>query len=279
MLENFTTFKTSVENNILRVSFDYLEINVLGIEMMKDLEKLTDILEKDKEIKVIIFESRNEKFFIAHADIDMLQYLPVKKVLENKVEVNDLARILNKITKLPQISIAKIEGYARGGGHELAQACDMRFASPNAIFMQMECGMGILPCGGGTTRLARQVGLAKALEIILTCKDFNAYEAEKYGSINKVIEADKIDEYVYNIAARISKFNIDAINACKKTIYHSVNNTIDETLKYETFQLYEATSKTPAIRRFKFAAKSNFQNILYNQKNFETLLIDLQNIK
>lgn len=262
------------------MTFDYPPVNIQGIEMINDLNRLSDRLEVDKDIKVVIFNSALPDFFIAHADVDMLQHLPTKKVALNSVEVNPLAKVLNRINKLPQVTIAQIEGYARGGGHEFAQACDMRFAAKGkAVFMQMEVGMGILPCGGGTTRLARQVGLGKALEIILGAKDFSAEEAELYGSINKALDPEEIGLYVYDLATRISKFPFEAIDACKKTIYKSVNSTIDECLLYESYQLYQATSTTPAIKRFIYAAQTNFQDSLYNQKNFQTLLMDLQSIK
>ena len=102
-----------------------------------------------------------------------------------EVEILDLQRVLQRISRLPQATIAKVEGFARGGGHEFMLACDMRFAARGkAKFMQMEVGMGILPCGGGASRMARQVGLGRALEIILSARDFDADRAQEYGTIN-----------------------------------------------------------------------------------------------
>lgn len=245
---------------------------------MKDLDNLCDELNNRSDIHVVIFESSVPEFFIAHADIDMLQNLSTTQIDKSKGYINDLAKVLAKVNLLRQVTIAKIEGYARGGGHEFALACDMRFASEKAVFMQMECGMGILPCGGGSSRLARQTGLGKALEIILSAKDFDAYQAFEYGTINKVIESGKIDLYVYDLAKRISSFNLDAIYACKKTVYESIDMPILESLKNETYELFVATSKTPAVKRFKYAAKTDFQNKLNNQKNFSTLLMGLQDI-
>lgn len=279
MNNNFKTFKVMKNEGVLTVTFNNPPINVLGIPMMIDLNKLCDALECEKNIKVVIFESAIPNFFIAHADIDMLKNLPTKSIKKEDVVINDLALTLNRISLLPQVTIAKIEGYARGGGHEFALACDLRYAAKNkAVFMQMEVGMGILPCGGGSSRLARQVGLGKTLEIILSAKDFNAKQAEKFGTINKAIDEDKIGLYVYELANRISKFPIDAIKACKRTIYKSQDLSIAEALKEETYNLYLATSKTPAIKRFTVASETNFQNDLQNQKNFETLLMELQNI-
>ncbi len=231
-------------------------------------------------MKVVIFESANADFFIAHADVTMLQNMSTTPVERSVVQMEELACVLERISKVPQATIAKIEGYARGGGHEFALACDMRFAARGkAVFMQMEVGMGILPSGGGAARMARQVGLGKALEIILSARDFNADEAERPGTINKALDADKIGIYVYELANRIAQFPAEAITACKQTIYASVDLPIEEALKEETYWLYQATSKTPAVKRFATAAKTKLQDDLHNQKNFETLLMGMQEIQ
>lgn len=274
----YTTFKCITYKGVMRVTFDYPPINVLGIPMMKDLSNLTNYLNNNKDIKVVVFDSSNPLFFISHADIDMLKHLSTKPISKEEVRVNDLAKVLDGINKLPQVTIALIDGYARGGGHEFALACDLRYATKDAIFMQMEVGMGILPCGGGSSRLARQVGLGKALEIILSAKDFNGEEAYKLGTINKCIEKDKINLYVSDLAHRIAKFPLEAIKACKKTIYNSLDTSLENSLKEETYQLYEATSKTGAVKRFKYASSIDFQNNIDNQKNFQTLLLTLQDI-
>ncbi len=100
--------------------------------------------------------------------------MSTKAVSREEVELLYLQTTLERISKLPQATIAKIEGFARGGGHEFALACYMRFAARGkAKFMQMEVGMGILPCGGGASRMARQAGLGRALEIILGARDFD----------------------------------------------------------------------------------------------------------
>lgn len=279
MNNEYRTFYTTLDNEVLTVTFDYKPVNVIGLEMMSDLNNLFDKLEKNSNVKVIIFNSAIKGFFIAHADIDYLQYLSTKKVPFKDIQVNDLAKTLDRLTKLPQVTIAQIEGYARGGGHEFALACDLRYATKDSIFMQMEVGMGILPCGGGSVRLARQCGLGNALKIILSAEDYNAEEALRIGSINDVIDSEKINLHVLELANRISKFPSESINACKQTVYASTNLPIEEALKVETYQLYQATSMTPAVKRFKYAAETNFQNNLYNQKNFQTLLMNLQNIK
>ena len=141
----------------------------------------------------IRFQSAHPEIFVAHADTDFLKDMSTTAIARDSVQLLELQSTLERISKLPQATIAKIEGFARGGGHEFALACDMRFAARGkAKFMQMEVGMGILPCGGGASRMARQVGLGRALEIILGAQDFDADQAEAYGTVNRTFEPDEI---------------------------------------------------------------------------------------
>lgn len=276
----YKTFTAEKDGGILAVIFNNPPINVLDIPMLNDLNNLAQQLEKDRTIKVVIFKSANPQFFIAHADIGFLRKLSTKSVPRSKVEITYLERVLERISKVPQATIAQIEGFARGGGHEFALACDMRFAAKGkAVFMQMEVGMGILPCGGGSARMARQAGLGRALEIILSARDFGAEEAERYGTVNKALTAEEIDEYVYKLAYRISQFPSGSIEACKRAVYKSVDLPIKEAIREEAYELYQATSTTPAIKRFKYAYDTDFQDNIENQIEFETKLMELQKIK
>lgn len=276
----YNTFKTELSNNILKVKFDFPPVNILGDAMIQDLLNLTDELNKDTDTKVVIFESLNDKIFIAHADIEMLKNLSTTPVSLADAKLSNLQLALQNISSLKQATIAKINGFARGGGHEFCLACDMRFASiENAVFMQMEVGMGVLPCGGGSSRLAKIAGLGNALELILSARDFDALEAQRVGSINKAIAESELDLFVDELANRISKFPLESINACKRTIHNSMNVSIEDSLKYEAYELQQALSKTPAIKRFKYASETDFQNQMVNQIEFESKLMDLQNIK
>lgn len=279
-MAEFITFKLVEQDGIARVTFDYPPVNIQGQPMIDDLNRLCEKLEHSKQIKVVIFQSANPEIFIAHADIDMLQNLSTDPVSKADVVLSPLQMVMNRVSKLPQATIAKIEGMARGGGHEFALACDMRFATKGkAVFMQMEVGMGVLPCGGGSSRMARQAGLGKALEIILSAQDFGAEEAEKFGTINRALDENEITEYVNALATRISKFPIASIKYCKEMVQKSLDMPIDKALFEEAYYLYQCTSQTPAVKRFKNAAETNFQNSLENQRNFESLLMTMQDIK
>lgn len=278
--DNFTTFNVKIENAVAWVTFDYPPVNIQGLPMLADLNVLADALEQDCEIKVVVFQSAHPEIFVAHADTNFLRDMSTTAVSRDEVELLDLQTTLERVSKLPQATIAKIEGFARGGGHEFALACDMRFAARGkAKFMQMEVSMGILPCGGGASRMARQAGLGRALEIILSARDFDADEAEAYGTINKALDADKIVPYVDELATRIANFPADSIEACKRAVYASIDLPVEKALKEEAYWLYQATSKTPAIRRFIAADESGFQNDMENQRNFNDAVIGIQEIK
>ncbi len=276
---NSTTFLSEANSGVLTVTFNQPPINIQSNKQLDELDKLAEKLEGDRTIKVVVFQSNVPEFFIAHFDIEVLKDFSTEAVPRDKVELLYLQKVCERISELPQATIAKIEGFARGGGHEFALACDMRFAARGkAIFMQMEVGMGILPCGGGASRMARQCGLGRALEVILSARDFDADEAERIGTVNRAIDSDKIGEFVDKLAERISKFPADSITACKRTVYASIDKTIHESLLEEAYQLYQATSKTPGVKRFKAAYESKFQYDLDNQRQFEAKLLDIQEI-
>ena len=277
--DTFTTFNVRAEDAIAWVTFDYPPVNIQGLPMLADLDMLTQKLEADREVKVVVFQSANPEIFVAHADTNFLKDMSGTAVPREAVKLLDLQRVLERISKLPQATIAKIEGFARGGGHEFALACDMRFAARGkAKFMQMEVAMGILPCGGGASRMARQTGLGRALEIVLSARDYDADQAEAYGTINKALDPQDIGPFVEALAKRIAHWPAESINACKQAVYASIDKPIDQALKEEAYWLYQATSQTPALKRFKWADENGAQFDMNNQRNWEELVLGVQEI-
>ena len=280
MTDKYATFSVGLDAAVLTVTFDDPPVNIQGIPMLDDLNRLAESLEGDRGVKVVVFQSAHPEIFVAHADTNFLKDMSTDAIPREEVELLYLQTTLERISKLPQATIAKIEGFARGGGHEFALACDMRFAARGkAKFMQMEVGMGILPCGGGASRMARQTGLGRALEIILSARDFDADEAEAYGTINKALDADKIGPYVAELAHRIARFPAESIEACKRAVCASIDLRIDDALKEEAYWLYQATSKTPAIRRFATADEGRLQDDMENQRNWNDVVVRVQEIQ
>ncbi|MEM6794242.1 MAG: enoyl-CoA hydratase/isomerase family protein, partial [Acidobacteriota bacterium] len=272
--EGFTTFQAEPHEGVLTVTFDYPPVNVQGAPMLADLNTLAMRLELDRSIKVVVFQSAHPEIWVCHYDTELLQHLSTEAVSREDAELLDLQSVLERISKVPQATIAKLEGFARGGGHEFALACDMRFAARGKLtFMQRVVGLGILPCGGGASRMARQVGLGRALEIILSARDFGADEAEAYGTINKALDPDEIGEYVDTLAKRIARFPAESIHACKQAVYESIDLPIEEALKAEAYWLFQATSKTPAVKRFTLAEEQGLEHDLENQRNWNDLVM------
>ncbi|MEM7288802.1 MAG: enoyl-CoA hydratase/isomerase family protein [Pseudomonadota bacterium] len=277
--ENFQTFTVDVKDAIATVTFNFGTVNVQGQEMLADLNSLAMRLERDRETKVVIFQSANPEIWVCHYDTELLKDMSTEAVSRDEAQLLDLQSVCERISKVPQVTIAKLEGFARGGGHELALALDMRFAARGKFkFMQMEVGMGILPCGGGASRMARQTGLGKALEIILSAKDYGADDAERLGTINKALEPEEIGEYVDNLVKRIAQFPAESINACKQMVYESIDKPIEDALKAEAYWLYQATSKTPAVKRFTIADEQGLEHDIENQRNWNELVMNVQEI-
>ncbi|EAP77567.1 enoyl-CoA hydratase/isomerase family protein [Roseovarius nubinhibens] len=277
--ENFQTFTVDVTEAIATVTFDFGSVNVQGQEMLADLNSLAMRLERDRAVKVVVFQSANPEIWVCHYDTELLKDMSQEPVSRDEAELLDLQAVCERISKVPQATIAKLEGFARGGGHELALALDMRFAARGKFkFMQMEVGMGILPCGGGASRMARQTGLGKAMEIILSAQDYDADDAERLGTINKALDPDEIGPYVDALAHRIAQFPAASINACKQMVYESIDTPIAEALKAEAYWLYQATSKTPAIKRFTIADDQGLEHDIENQRNWGDLVMKVQDI-
>ena len=210
------------QDGIAWVTIDAPPMNLLGGELMGGLMGLVDTLERDTTTRVAVLRSADPDFWIAHGDVASITSVPIAPPSEARPEASELNfvhQVFERIRKLPQVTIAEIEGYVRGGGSELALACDMRFAARGkAVFGQPEIALGILPGAGGTARLARLVGRARASEIIFGGGDFSADEAERYGWINRALPPAELPEFVAKLARRIASFPALALQEAKRTI-------------------------------------------------------------
>jgi enoyl-CoA hydratase/carnithine racemase len=206
------------------VTLDAPPMNLLGGPLMGALAGLVESLERDATTRVAVLRSADPDFFVAHGDVETIVSVPVAPVPE-ATELNFVHQLFERIRRLPQVTIAQIEGFARGGGSELALACDMRFAARGkAVFGQPEIALGILPGAGGTARLA---GRARASEIILGGDDFTAEEAERYGWINRALPPEALPEFVARLARRIARHPALALQEAKRAI-QSVSDAATE---------------------------------------------------
>ncbi len=219
------------EDGIALVTIDRAEkLNAMNIDLIKELGNTMDQLENDDEVKCVIITGAGEKAFSAGADIE---YMSKITPLEAEQYAITGHATMNKIEDLSKPVIAAVNGYALGGGCELALACDIRIGSKNAVLGQPEVTIGIPPGWGGTQRLVRIVGVAKAKELVFTGRRINADEAYSIGLLNKVTElADLLNE-AKSMAKEISKNSSIAIRVSKTLINRSMDTDIKTGLKLE----------------------------------------------
>lgn len=221
------------EAGVAWIIFDAPPLNLLGGELIGALLGLVDDLERDATTRVAVLRSADPDFWVAHGDVVSITTVPEARVPEAS-ELNFVHQLFERIRRLPQITIAQIEGYARGGGSELALACDMRFAARGkAVFGQPEIALGILPGAGGTARLTRLLGRARASEIILGGEDFSADEAERYGWINRALPPAELPAFVARLARRIASYPALALQEAKRTIQSVSDATTESDLLTE----------------------------------------------
>ncbi|GAB3607067.1 enoyl-CoA hydratase/isomerase family protein [Conyzicola nivalis] len=198
-----------------RVAFDNPPINLIGPDMLVELRALLDDAETDPLVAVIVFESADEEFFLAHWDIasdpELTNALPA-----GPTGFHPWLDILIRLSKLPAVTISAIRGRARGAGSEFALATDIRFASrEKAVLGQFELGTGAVPGGGPSSRLPRLVGRGRALEILLSAGDYDGDMAERYGYVNRSIPDHDFEQFVSAFAERVSAFDVRAIQEVK----------------------------------------------------------------
>jgi enoyl-CoA hydratase/carnithine racemase len=201
-----------------RVRFNHPPVNTITATTVAELGELVSLIEQDPDLNVVVFDSANPDFYLAHYDVE-----------------NDLGRtaalglgptglpawidVLVRLARAPVVSIASIRGRARGAGSEFVLACDLRFASrENTLLGQFEVGIGVPPGGGPMARLSRLVGRGRALEILLVADDFDGPRAEQYGYVNRTIADDQLETEVEAIASRLARFDHDALARTKSYV-------------------------------------------------------------
>lgn len=204
-------------------------LNALNSKVLGELNQTIDDIDLEKT-RVVIITGGGEKSFVAGADISEMSSL-TKSEGESFAKIgNDIFR---KIETFPIPFIATINGFALGGGCELALSCDIRICSDKSLFGQPEVGLGITPGFGGTQRLARIIGLGKAKEMIYTASSIKSEEAYRIGLVNKVFSSETLIEEAKKIAKKISRNAPIAVRACKKAINEGISLNMDEAIILE----------------------------------------------
>jgi enoyl-CoA hydratase/carnithine racemase len=223
-MENETHTATSTKQIYLtrrlphywRVTFNHPPLNIFGPDTIPQLNEVITALETDEHVKVVVFDSAVEGFFLTHYDF-LAKLEDTTSLPPGPTGLQPLPDMLVRLSRAPVVSIASIRGRATGVGSELSLACEMRFASrEKAILSHFEVGAGIVPGGGPMARLPRLMGRGRALEVLLGADDIPGDLAERYGYVNRSFPDSDLDAFVESLANRIASFDKRAIAETKR---------------------------------------------------------------
>jgi enoyl-CoA hydratase/carnithine racemase len=233
------------------VTIDQPPTNLVGGEFIGGLIGLLDALDRAGDIRVVVFASADPDFFLMHGDVEAILRIPTGA--HQAVEApNAAAAAFQRLSAAPYLTVALIDGAARGGGCEFLSALDLRYGTPRTIIGQPEVPMGILPGAGGTSRLPRLLGRDRALEIMLTGRDVDATEALSLGWLTGLYAGDEIDGIVMAIARRVARMPSASVAAVKRVVDLSLGD-LRPVLTAETNAFGELTSAgthVEPMRRF-----------------------------
>jgi enoyl-CoA hydratase/carnithine racemase len=207
-----------VTSAVYRVVMDNPPVNLMGAEFVLQLREIVSELENDSRVKVAIFESAVDSFFLNHSDF-LAKMEDLTNIPQGPTGLAAWPDILVRLTRAPFVSMAVIRGRATGNGSELALACDMSFASlERAILSQWEVGVGMVAGGGPMARLPRIMGRGRALEVLLSADDIRGADAELFGYVNRALPDAELDRFVDALAARVASFDKWAISNTKRLV-------------------------------------------------------------
>ncbi|OBK26719.1 enoyl-CoA hydratase [Mycobacterium asiaticum] len=248
MYENYQLIRVAVADGICRATIDNPPINLLDMPLANEIARLTREVATDDEVRVLIVDSADPDFFIAHADVGMIMDLPTDDTALHD-ELSLFHTVMENFRSLPKATIAVIEGICRGGGSEWAMAFDMRYAAlGKAVFGQPEVAMGIIPGGGGTQRLPRLIGRGRSLEVILGGRDVDAATAEAWGYVDRALPAEQLRRFVDKLARRIASSPQAAIANAKRAVDAAFSSDLSTGLRIED-QLFRETLARPEARQ------------------------------
>jgi enoyl-CoA hydratase/carnithine racemase len=275
-LLDFETLTVRREGAVLFAEIAAPPMNLLGPELVHDLVSLIQRAEADDAVQVLVFKSADPDYFISHVD--------VTRIKENREEAAKLVgdasigQLFRHLSVSRLVTIAQIEGRVRGVGSEFVLACDMRFAArESAIFGQFEPAFGVIPGAGAAQHLARLMGRARALEVMLSAEDYDAELAERYGWINRALPADALDDFVSSLAHRIAKFPAAGQVVVKDRVNAIALPTVED-IRRDSDLFLEGVRSPEYQDRMQAAMKSGFQT-RDAEMNMARMLGDLADAK
>jgi len=224
-------------------------LNAMSFTMKAELIQALRELDADVGARVVVLKGAGDKAFVAGADIAEFS----GRTSTEQWRMYERGTVYDAVDRIEKPILAMIDGYCLGGGLELAMACDIRIASDRSSFGQTEINIGIIPGGGGSQRLARLVGLGKALYLTLTGERIEAQEALRIGLVDEVVSPERLEPRTKEIAERIASKSAIAIRLAKAAVRASARLPLDQGLRYEQalFTLTMATEdKEEGVRSF-----------------------------
>ena len=249
---DYQRLRIESSGGICRATIDNPPINLLNVELIVEFGRFAQEVGSDDAVRVLIVDSADPDFFLAHADVTLIQQLPTGDTSLHD-EISPFHALGEAFRTMPKATIAVIEGIARGGGSELALAFDMRFAAlGKARFAQPEVALGIIPGGGGTQRLPGLVGRGRALEVVLGCDDIDAATAEAWGYVNRALPPASCAHLSIRWPHRIASYPIGAVAAAKRAVDAAVGDPttglcIEDQLFRETLAAPAAAERMQAF--------------------------------
>src|SRR5437868_8104485 len=205
-------------SSLCRVVLDNPPLNLMGPEFVSQIREIVTALENDDRVKVVVFESAVDGFFLKHSDF-LGNFEDLTSIPQGPTGLEAWPDVRVRLTRAPFVSIALIRGRATGNGSELALACDMSFASrEKALLSHFEVGVGVVPGGGPMARLPRVMGRGRALEVLLSADDISGTDAERLGYVNRALPDVELDDFVNALATRIASFDKRAMSETKRFV-------------------------------------------------------------
>jgi enoyl-CoA hydratase/carnithine racemase len=253
----FDTITVQVDGLVLLAEILAPPMNLLGPELVRDLVSLIQRAEADDAYKVLVFKSGDPDYFISH--VDLTQIPEYRQEAAKLTGVPSIALLFRHLSASRLVTIAQIEGRVRSGGSEFVLACDMRFAArESAVFAQFESAFGQIPGGGATQYLARLIGRARALEVLLSAEDYDAELAERYGWVNRALPGHALGAFVRALADRIAGFPAPGLVAIKDRV-NSITLAPTDDFRRDSDLFGEQVRNEATQRRIQAAMRGGLQ--------------------
>ncbi len=233
----------TTDDGIKTVVIDNPPANIWSVEVINEMNDFFGSLKNDTETKAIVFKSANPYFFVAHLDLNTINGTP-----EGVAGIHAFSEMINNVKSIPQLSIAVVDGFARGGGNEFTMACDITYGTENAAFAQPEIGVNIPTGGQGAVQFARRMGRKKAMQALLVGADILSPEAEALNIITKYVPKAELDEYLEGILGALRARDLRDVAMYKDIVNASIRDeAAGASIELRYFLERAAEGKTQAI--------------------------------